>query len=157
MEALDAIVKCREAGLTEVSDLIADLCQLNGILAVAEAKAWSLSDSIRVSEINKQRCTTWHSEGEEWIITDWTNAVCGEAGELANKAKKIRRLDTGTNARTGEQDREALVSAALDEIADVYLYLDLTRDFLAPNVPLLDIVASKFNRTSEEFGFTERL
>jgi hypothetical protein len=27
---------------------------------------------------------------------DWSNAICGEAGEVANVVKRMRRIETGT-------------------------------------------------------------
>lgn len=55
----------------------------------------------RVAEINRQRCKRWHDpETEPWTGADWSNAMCGEAGEAANVVKKLRRNETGTAGYT---------------------------------------------------------
>lgn len=107
------------------------------------------------SDINRTRCSRWHEEdGEPWSAADWSNALCGEAGELANKVKKYRRLETNVVHRESE-DRDSLIAAIGDEIADVVIYADLVADYFG--LDLAEIVAAKFNKTSEEFDFPERL
>jgi ribosomal protein L12E/L44/L45/RPP1/RPP2 len=78
------------------------------------------------------RCLRWHGpDSEPWSGADWSNAMCGEAGEAANVVKKLRRLETGTAA----QDQPA----ALD------------------GVDLGAAVIGKFNAVSEREGFSERI
>jgi len=124
-----------------------------------------------VSEVNRQRSAKWHNEGEPWSLADWSNALGGEGGELleavvnvlqhlglnANIIKKIRRIQTGTHGRYSEQDVASLIKKAKLEIADVYLYLDLLLEQLDPTAHMEDVVALKFNMTSQEYGFEERL
>jgi len=99
----------------------------------------------------------WHEEGEPWSLADWSNAMCGEAGELANVIKKIRRIETSTHGRYTEQDRAALVEKAKLEVADVYLYLDLLLEQLDDHASMPNVVAAKFNITSDEYGFPHKL
>lgn len=117
----------------------------------------SFPDMDDISMINRQRSAEWHSEGEAWVLSDWSNAAAGEMGELANFVKKIRRLDTGTSGRYNEQDRDALVAKAMLEVADVYLYLDLLLEQLSPNATMKQVIATKFNITSEEYDFPHRI
>jgi len=74
---------------------------------------------------------------------------------MAGKIKKIRRLETGTVSRDSEKDRPALVQAVADEMADVLIYMDILADRLGIDLEMA--TREKFNRTSEEFGFPERL
>ena len=51
-------------------------------------------DALR--DANASRVARWHDpESSSWTIADWSNAMCGEAGELANVIKKIRRQEDG--------------------------------------------------------------
>lgn len=107
---------------------------------------------------NTLRCTRWHGPTTEpWSLADWSNAMCGEAGEAANVVKKIRRLETGTD-RHGYADDEkvaALREALGDELADTVIYADL----VAANagIDLAAAIVRKFNAVSEREGFPERL
>jgi len=112
---------------------------------------------IHISAINRARSAMWHEEGEPWSLADWSNAMCGEAGELANVIKKIRRIETSTHGRYTEQDRAALVEKAKLEVADVYLYLDLLLEQLDDHASMPNVVAAKFNITSDEYGFPHKL
>jgi NTP pyrophosphatase (non-canonical NTP hydrolase) len=105
------------------------------------------------SRVNRERAAEWHKDGEEWSLADWSNALCGEAGELANVIKKIRRLQTGTAARYDEQDARVLALHAAAEIADVIIYADLLLEQLDCTLDIRQIVADKFNETTRKFGF----
>jgi NTP pyrophosphatase (non-canonical NTP hydrolase) len=109
---------------------------------------------------NASRMERWHLGSDTWTGADWSNAMCGEAGEAANVVKKLRRHEThidntaaGTPYNTppiGE-----LLDALGDEIADVILYAHLLAYHYGINVE--DSVRDKFNRVSQEQGFPERL
>lgn len=107
-----------------------------------------------VSIINFARALRWHPNGlQSWSMSDWAVALAGECGELCNVVKKLNRVRdgiTGNNASAFE-----LHEQLHDEIADVYIYLDLFAHVAGVN--LEDIVKRKFNATSEKFGFPERL
>lgn len=109
----------------------------------------------RLREINTTRCARWHDGGEPWNIAEWTNAVAGEAGEASNVAKKIRRVETRAVGRPGELDVAALEAKLGEELADVVIYCDLTA--AERGIDLAEAVRAKFNKTSVEYGFPERL
>lgn len=109
---------------------------------------------------NGSRVQKWHpgfplERGPNaWTVSDWTNALAGEAGELANVAKKIRRLECGLTGRPHET-MEVMKEKAAEEFADVILYADLVAHYLDINPTRA--IAMKFNKTSEEYGFPERM
>jgi len=72
---------------------------------------------------------------EEWTLSDWSNALAGETGELCNWIKKIRRGDKVDVAEAGK------------ELADIVIYADLLAEELGLN--LADCIRSKFNEVSE--------
>jgi NTP pyrophosphatase (non-canonical NTP hydrolase) len=110
-------------------------------------------DALRLA--NGSRCARWHPpESTPWTAADWSNATCGEAGEMANVIKKIRRYETGA-INEGDPPLEKLKGLAADEIADVVIYADLLAKYLG--VDLGQAIRAKFNRTSEKYGFPERL
>lgn len=106
----------------------------------------------QVHDINVSRCKKWHSHNDEWTGADWSNAVAGEVGEMCNVVKKIRR-DDFNNKGSRDPDRATLLQMLADEMADVFLYLDLLSEFY--NIDLPDAITSKFNRVSEQEGFSE--
>jgi NTP pyrophosphatase (non-canonical NTP hydrolase) len=97
-------------------------------------------------EANKQRIPTFknkkgeciHNEdGSDWSISDWYEALSGEAGEFANFHKKFRR---------GELTEQEFLTEAAKELADVQIYLDILAFRLG--LDLGQIVADKFNEVS---------
>ena len=118
----------------------------------------ALTSSLRFLDlrlVNVPRRDRWHPKGSiPWTSADWSNALCGEAGELANVVKKIRRYETGTVNR-GDPCLDELVSMAAAELADVVIYADLLAEHF--HVDLGEAVSKKFNQVSEKYGFPERL
>jgi NTP pyrophosphatase (non-canonical NTP hydrolase) len=117
--------------------------------------------SLRV--VNVARAKRWHKgflSGEElignheWSGADWSNAMCGEAGEAANVVKKIRRYETGTQSVNDPPITE-LVRMLAEECADTVIYLDLLA--AKYNIDLGRAVRSKFNIVSAREGFPEYL
>lgn len=109
---------------------------------------------VHVSVINRQRAERWHGDGlHSWSLADWAVALAGECGELCNVVKKLNRVRDGL--RGNRESPEELRQMLADEIADVFLYLDL----LAQSQRLLleEVVRAKFNATSDRLGFEERL
>ncbi len=105
--------------------------------------------------VNVSRCKRWHPpESTPWTAADWSNALCGEAGELANVIKKIRRQETGAR-NEGDPSMVELRGMAAHELADVVIYADLLADFLG--VDLGEAIKAKFNKVSAKYGFPERL
>jgi NTP pyrophosphatase (non-canonical NTP hydrolase) len=109
----------------------------------------------QLRKVNIMRCTRWHGpDSERWSLADWSNAMCGEAGETANVIKKIRRQETGA-VNVGDPPMVELKKKAMEEIADVVIYCDLLAQELGGD--LADAVREKFNKVSVKYGFPERL
>lgn len=109
-----------------------------------------------ISTINMVRALRWHPEGlESWSLSDWGIALMGEAGEMCNVVKKLNRIRDGLVGNKSHEDHETLTGMLGDEIADVFIYLDLFARRAGFN--LEDVVKRKFNATSERVGFPERL
>jgi NTP pyrophosphatase (non-canonical NTP hydrolase) len=107
---------------------------------------------------NLSRVEKWHPGfpyDEEWTIADWANAMQGESGEAGNVVKKIRRIDSNFNARPSERNRAMLIHDLGYEIADIILYCDLLAAKVG--IDLWPYIVEKFNKTSEEYGWEERL
>ena len=116
--------------------------------------------SLTIDEItaaNVDRCKQWHlgyPTDDNWSLADWSNAMCGEAGEAANVVKKWRRHQTGTSTPRDPSVYE-LRDALADEIADVFLYLNLLA--VKADIDMDAAIARKFNVVSERQGFPRRL
>jgi len=109
----------------------------------------------RLRRINVARCARWHGpDTEPWTGADWSNAMCGEAGEVANVVKKMRRHETGTGS-VNNPSPEALRVMLGDEIADTLIYLDLLAAHYG--LDLEAAVERKFDAVSVREGFPERL
>ena len=81
---------------------------------------------------------------ESWFLTEWTNALAGEAGELCNFAKKIRR------ARPKDPTLEESKTDLAHELADIVTYADIIATKL--DIDLGEAVRQKFNIVSERVG-----
>ena len=120
-----------------------------------------MSDSITFDEVhaaNVARRKRWHpsflTEEQDWTGADWSNAMCGEAGEAANVVKKLRRQDSGSRGSI-DPDRDRLVGMLADEIGDVYAYLDLLATYYG--IDIGKAIVHKFNKISEREGFPDRI
>jgi NTP pyrophosphatase (non-canonical NTP hydrolase) len=112
---------------------------------------------LRLSEENVHRACRWHPgfpTDDTWNGADWSNAMCGEAGEAANVVKKLRRHETGHHGAL-DGDEAELRNALADELADVVIYADLLAEKY--DISLADAIVRKFNVVSERQGFPERL
>ena len=112
------------------------------------------------SVVSRTRAMRWHRGGlDEWSVTDWSNAMAGEAGELCNAVKKYRRVEDRLQGGDGDtpqpKDVEQAVRAIKKEIGDTYAYLDLLAQRFGLRVE--DCVRDTFNQISEREGFPERL
>jgi NTP pyrophosphatase (non-canonical NTP hydrolase) len=110
-----------------------------------------------VSAINGARCARWHPgfpDDDTWSLADWSNAMCGEAGEAANVVKKLRRVEDGLIGKLDRPEPELLAALAA-ELADVFCYLDLLATKAGIDLPAA--IVRKFNEVSERQGFPERL
>ncbi len=81
------------------------------------------------------------TDGSDWMLSQWSNAVCGELGEAANLIKKIERGDF-----TLEEKREELAK----EFADVVTYLDILA--LRSGIDLGQATVDKFNEVSDRIN-----
>jgi len=113
-----------------------------------------------VTAVNVARCDRWHKNGlTDWNVADWAVAMAGEAGEVCNAVKKLRRLEDEI-ANISDPDRQLstrqeAIAKIGEEIADTFLYLNLLAVRLGIDLPAE--VVRKFNATSERYGFPERL
>jgi NTP pyrophosphatase (non-canonical NTP hydrolase) len=104
---------------------------------------------------NVLRKARWHGETDEWTGADWSNAMCGEAGEAANIVKKLRRHETRTGTEYNTPEVEALLPRLAEELADVVIYCDLLA--AKYGLDLGSAVVGKFNHVSAVQDFPERL
>lgn len=95
---------------------------------------------------------------KDWSLSQWSNAVAGETGELCNIIKKVERGDFHkrpenihanpeyNNAYAAAQYREEIGK----EAADIVIYLDLlcTRE----GIDLGAEIVKKFNEVSDRVG-----
>jgi NTP pyrophosphatase (non-canonical NTP hydrolase) len=111
--------------------------------------------------INSLRANRWH-EGHPWNPLEWAGAMCGEAGEAANAAKKLKRVLDGIS-NINENARhlptvEIAQKQVIKESCDTILYaLLLARSAGAEAYEFEDIFRQVFNDKSVEYGFPERL
>lgn len=82
---------------------------------------------------NVQRCETAFHPLNDWSPTDWACALAGEAGEVCNAVKKLKRGDGGR-------------TEIANEIADTIIYADLLAAALG--IDLGEAVRIKFNQVS---------
>lgn len=104
------------------------------------------------SIVNRRRCESprgFNHALNSWSLSDWMTATAGELGEAANIVKKLNRVRDGIpgNKETADQLRAKLA----EEIADVYIYLDLMAQ--SQGLDMGDIVRDKFDAKSREIGF----
>lgn len=92
--------------------------------------------------INRKRCEEKFHPLSAWLPGGWPLAICGEAGELANIAKKVVRGDFSLGDK-----REEMVK----DLADVITYCDLMLSALG--VRTVDALYSKFEEVSARVGF----
>lgn len=101
---------------------------------------FSLANRKRARELEAK------SRMHDWSIAEWTNALCGEAGEAANIAKKMVR---------GDALPEGAYDALADEMADVIIYADLVLAKFGRS--LTDTLRAKFNVVSDRWDSKVRL
>lgn len=104
------------------------------------------------SKTNLERCESpsgFNHKLNSWSLSDWMTAAMGELGEAANIVKKLNRVRDGIPGNT-ESELE-LRFKLQEEIADVFIYLDLLAQAAGFSLP--DAVRSKFGKTSEKIGY----
>jgi len=119
-------------------------------------------DITHVQEISIERAKKWHTGGiADWSALEWAGCMAGEAGEAANFAKKLKRIDDQIkNIESGvvNTNVEEIKRKVAKEVADTILYGVL----VAAKVGYVgkdfeDIIKKVFNDKSFEYGFPERL
>lgn len=112
-----------------------------------------------IQDVNRQRANRWHGGNfKEWSGLEWAGALCGEAGEAANVAKKLKRVESNYAGNAHSEHPlvpEELKAAMASEVADTFLYLALLASRY--EIDLETAIVTKFNKKSEEMGFPERL
>lgn len=125
-------------------------------IALAEPGATPDIGLAHIQRVSVQRSEGWHRGGlTEWSALEWAGAMAGEAGEAANVAKKIRRIELDVKRRDTEGDLEELRRKLGEECADTLLYLVLLA--ARCGIDLAAATVAKFNATSAEYRFPERL
>ena len=106
-------------------------------------------------EVNVHRCINGFGHRlEDWSPAEWLCALCGEAGEAANIAKKIiRHRDKVAGNKGEDMDLEALRLKLGRELADVVIYADLAA--ASQGLDLGKLVKQTFNAKSREIGSTD--
>lgn len=111
-----------------------------------------------VSQVNLERAYEWHKGGlEEWSVSDWGVAMAGEAGEVCDAIKKLRRIECLIESNNLKQprDKDRAIAQIAQEIGDTFIYLDLLAQRLSLNIE--DCIRDTFNRISEREGFSYRI
>lgn len=151
MNAIEAIDACVDAGRPDVGNFIADLCQLNGVLAAGEARALAAAEGSDMQALAR-RC---HANSANWFptnhrtqraaITHCTLGLAGEAGEVANKVKKLY----GYVDQTIPDD---LRDAIRGELIDTLIYDLVLLDLLESDIPaeIEKVIAKCVARWGEE-------
>lgn len=109
---------------------------------------------------NAERMKRWHKDGDrEWSGLEWAGAMCGEAGECANVAKKILRVELNLAGNAFSEHKMIDVADMIEklgcEIGDVIIYASLLASKY--NLSLEECVRMSFNNKSIEAGFPERI
>ena len=101
------------------------------------------ANKIRLPLFRNSKGVVAHSkaDGSDWTLLEWAGALCGEAGELANLLKKVRRGD-----KTLDEARADIGK----ELADNVIYLDIIAQQCG--IDLGAAVTQKFNETSTKTG-----
>lgn len=108
-----------------------------------------------LSIATKRRCEEVFHPIDKWSPNDWGVAMAGEAGEVCNALKKLRRIETGGNTSKDPQTKEDAISDIAKELADTVIYCDLLATRLG--ISLESSIVNKFNEVSRLINSKERL
>lgn len=110
-----------------------------------------------------ERSKRWHNgDTAQWSVLEWAGAMCGEAGEAANAAKKLKRLEDQMKSfneavrhfATAPEAQQAVIK----EVCDTILYAVLVAHAAgASPEEFVRVLCETFNRKSEEYDFPERI
>ncbi len=152
-EAGERLARFAAAGRQSVDEIASVARSYFADLRAAHTRPVAKVASLDLSELrekNVARCNDVFHPLNDWSPSDWSNAVCGEAGELANLVKKARRGDFNFRPYTEEHIYHDFLERVAMEAADVLIYLDLLCARMG--VSLSDAVIAKFNAVSEAKG-----
>lgn len=147
LEHCKRFIECRQNPATEYMSPEREIERLRSRLSFA-----------KLQRANRSRVGRWHSL-KSWSPLEWAGAMCGEAGEAANAAKKLKRIEDQI-ANINAPDRSLTdpfkaAYAIAHEVADAVIYGDLLCQ--AVNMNLEAHIVNAFNIKSEEYDFPERL
>lgn len=92
----------------------------------------------RLQQLNALRSKESFLMCNNWVASDWSNALAGEVGEACNLIKKYRRGDDIKTSDIGL------------ELADVIFYALLTATYFS--IDIEDILKTTFNSVSDKIG-----
>lgn len=118
---------------------VCDICQ--NVTTKGKDKNPLTFDELR--RVNYERCNKDIRPIDEWSPLEWGGAMAGEAGELCNFLKKLRR-----GSKVKKKD-------IAHELADVVTYADLVAARM--DIDLGEAVREKFNLVSKRWGSKYRL
>jgi NTP pyrophosphatase (non-canonical NTP hydrolase) len=95
---------------------------------------------------NVKRCEESFHPLHDWTPAEWACALAGEAGEVCNAVKKLRRVADGTNTAKDPQTEAEAKKAIGAELADTVIYADLLAARLG--LDLSFEIECKFNEVS---------
>lgn len=113
-----------------------------------------------LQEANVARCTAARPLGfghalHSWSSLEWAGAMCGEAGEAANVAKKLIRMRDGVAGNDPNTTALALRDKLANEYADVVIYAMLGLAALGQDAE--EVIIRVFNVKSRQLGSTHLL
>ena len=115
-------------------------------------------DITKFQAINATRAKCWHhNDKNNWNLLEWAGAMCGEAGEAANVAKKIRRLEMELPNKLAGLDINNYPELRFQlgrEVADTIIYGLIIMSELGLDSSA--VLTNVFNKKSTEYGFPER-
>lgn len=124
------------------------------IAAVADLSLVSLraANVTRLPLFKNRRGEAAHSktDGSDWCLAQWMNALYGEAGELSGLIKAVDRGDLADGLETvitdNHGDQLTVRKAMAKECADILIYLDIIAYQL--RIDLGQAVVEKYNEVS---------
>jgi hypothetical protein len=118
-----------------------------------------------VQEVNHRRVDRWHDAAtDDWTLGDWANAMQGEAGEVGDAVKKIRRHQAGASQAYNTPPLHEAIENFCIEVADTMLYMDLLVMKMAAafgiskrdmDEQLHEALIYKFNKVSKAQGWDD--
>lgn len=108
----------------------------------------------RMQETSAARSERWMAGSVGFTVLERAAELAGEAGELVNVVKKIRREQVGVVGNTPADYGALLYDKAEREAGDVFItLLNLANDL---GLDLLQGIKNAFNDKSKQLGFPER-